>query len=196
MGTYGDEVCPEPDGVIEQKPVNRELESLRRRFVEAAGHFTQSLGIGRAVGQSYAHIYFSREPQSLQHLQDVLGISKGSASMVVRQLEQWGAVRRVWVRGDRKDYYEAGEEFGNVIRKVLLDMIGREMEVANGLMEEAESTLRASRSSTNGAAEDGQFFIDRVRKLQAFRGRVQRFWNSWILAMLLRRGPWKEKNKR
>lgn len=171
--------------------MNRELESIRARFVEAAGHVTQSLGLGRALGQIYAQVYFSREPQSLQDLQTVLGISKGGASMTVRQLEQWGALRRIWVKGDRKDYYEASEEFGNILRKILLDMVGREMEIADGLLEESEKALQGVRPGD----EDGQFFSDRLKRLRAFRSRTQRFWNSWILAMLLRKGPWKEKKR-
>lgn len=175
--------------------MNRELESIRSRFVESAGHVTQSLGLGRALGQIYAHVYFSREPQSLQDLQTVLGISKGGASMTVRQLEQWGALHRVWVKGDRKDYYEARDEFGNILRKILLDMVGREMEIADGLLDEAETTLR--RGPQNGHAGNGewQYFTDRLKRLRAFRTRTQRFWNSWILAMLLRKGLWKEKKR-
>ena len=84
-----------------------ELEQIRERFIETGGHITQSIGVGRVIGQVFAHIYFSPRPQTLDDLTRELHISKGAASMSVRQLEQWGAVRRVWVKGERKDYYEA-----------------------------------------------------------------------------------------
>jgi DNA-binding transcriptional regulator GbsR (MarR family) len=48
-----------------------------------------------------------------------LQISKGNASMSVRQLADWGAVERVWIKGDRRDYYEAREEFRDVLRHFL-----------------------------------------------------------------------------
>jgi DNA-binding transcriptional regulator GbsR (MarR family) len=172
--------------------VNQELEGIRQRFVEAAGQTTQTLGVGRALGQTFAHIYFSREPQSLQSLTDVLGISKGSASMVVRQLEQWGALRRVWVKGDRKDYYEATDVFGDIIRKAVLDRAGREIEMAGSLLDDADHAIGRAGGRGNG---DVQFFRERVKRLQDFRGRVQKFWSSWILSMLLRRGLWKEKKR-
>ena len=87
-----------------------------RRFIEDAGNASQSLGVGRVLGQIYAYLYFSASPRCLADLQNVLGISKGSASICVRQLEQWGAVRKIWVKGDRKDYYEANDWFGQILK--------------------------------------------------------------------------------
>ncbi len=166
--------------------MNAELQSLRQRFIESAGHFTQSLGAGRVLGQIFAHIYFSKDPQSLDDLTRLLEISKGSASMAVRQLEQWGALRRVWVKGDRKDYYVATDEFGRVIRKALLDMIGRKMETSDGLLEDAQALLQERTRNGKKSDEDWAFIDQRVKKLQLFRDRAQGLWDSSILKMLLK----------
>ncbi len=166
--------------------MNQELQSLRQRFIETAGHFTQSLGAGRVLGQIFAHIYFSRDPQSLDDLTRKLEISKGSASMAVRQLEQWGALRRVWIKGDRKDYYVATDEFGRIIRKALLDMIGRKMETSDGLLEDSQALLQERMRNGKKADEDWAFIDDRVKKLQSFRDRAQGLWDSSILKMLLK----------
>jgi DNA-binding transcriptional regulator GbsR (MarR family) len=166
--------------------MNQELQSLRRRFIESAGHFSQSLGAGRVLGQIYAHIYFSKDPQSLDDLTRLLEISKGSASMSVRQLEQWGALRRVWVKGDRKDYYVATDEFGRIIRKALLDMIGRKMETSDGLLEDAQGLLQTRTRNGKSSDEEWLFMAQRVKRLQAFRARAQGLWDSSILKMLLK----------
>ena len=166
--------------------MNAELQSLRQRFIESAGHFTQSLGAGRVLGQIFAHIYFSKDPQSLDDLTRLLEISKGSASMAVRQLEQWGALRRVWVKGDRKDYYVATDEFGRIIRKALLDMIGRKMETSDGLLEDAQALLQERTRNGKKSDEDWVFIDQRVKKLQTFRDRAQGLWDSSILKMLLK----------
>ncbi len=166
--------------------MNQELQALRQRFIESAGHLTQSLGAGRVLGQIYAHIYFSKDPQSLDDLTRRLEISKGSSSMAVRQLEQWGALRRVWVKGDRKDYYVATDEFGRIVRKALLDMIGRKMETSDGLLEEAQALLQERTRNGKKSDEEWAFIDQRVRKLQLFRDRAQGLWNSSILRMLLK----------
>lgn len=163
-----------------------ELQDIRLRFIETAGHFTQSLGIGRTLGQIYAHLYFSPRPQTLDDLAGALRISKGGASMAARQLEQWGAVRRIWVQGDRKDYYEATEDFGRIVRKGLFELIGQRMETADGLLDEAETALGLSNGQKQAASEDREFLRGRVARLRAFRARAQRIWDSTIVKMLLK----------
>src|SRR5436309_1683950 len=85
--------------------------AARRKFVEAGGHTTQSFGLGRIMGQIYAVLYLSPTPMCLDDIAKELGVSKASVSTTVRQLERWAAVKRVWVHGDRKDYYEAETDF-------------------------------------------------------------------------------------
>lgn len=160
-------------------------QDIRERFIAAAGDLTQTLGFGRNIGQIYAHIYFSATPQGLDDLCASLGISKGSASMSVRQLEQWGAVRHVWIKGERKDYYEAAEDFGRILRKAMIDMVGRTTESADALLDESETWLQQRRRNGK-ASEEMDFIADRVRKLRDFRSRAQYLWNSPLIRVLFK----------
>ncbi len=120
---------------------NSELDPVVRRFVENAGNFSRSLGAGRVIGQAYALFFFSADPLNLLNLQKILGISKGSASTAVRQLEQWRAVRKVWIKGDRKDYYVAEDWLGGVLRSALADTIGKKLGVYSSLLDQVEREL-------------------------------------------------------
>lgn len=166
--------------------MKKEYQDIRQQFIESAGHLTQSVGHGRAIGQIYAHIYFSRTPQSLDDLTSGLGISKGSASMVVRQLEAWGALRRVWIKGERKDYYEATTDFGRIVRRAVLDSLGRRMEASEHMLGQAEVVLARQRNGENVQDPETRFFVDRIRKLQDFKGRAKWVWNKSILRLLLK----------
>ncbi|HMO49549.1 MAG TPA: hypothetical protein PKE26_03495 [Kiritimatiellia bacterium] len=157
---------------------------IRERFVAAAGDLSQSLGFGRNLGQIYGHIYFSPRAQSLDDLCEALGISKGSASMSVRQLEQWGALNKIWVKGSRRDYYEAGVEFGRIIRRAMIDMVGRTTESADGLLDESETWLKQHGGANH---EDLAFLTERVQKLQEFRQRASGLWNSPVIQVLLKK---------
>ncbi len=161
-----------------------ELTQLRQRFIERGGQITQSIGIGRVIGQSFAHIYFSPEPQTLDDLTEALQISKGSASMSVRQLEQWGAVRQVWIKGERKDHYQANDDFGRIIRRALLDLIGRRMETTDTLLEDSEAYIK--RSKTSSPDPESKFMQQRIKKLRHFRDRAQYIWDSSVLRLLLK----------
>jgi DNA-binding transcriptional regulator GbsR (MarR family) len=154
-----------------------ELRPVVRRFVQEAGNMTQSFGVGRVVGQVFAYLYFSQSPRNLANLQEALGISKGAASMGVRQLEQWGAVRRVWVHGDRKGYYEANEWLGKIVRSLVLDVIGSKIE---GM----ETALSVDVPSSGDDQED-IFIKRRISELRAFHGRLRKAWTNPLLRRLL-----------
>jgi len=126
-----------------------EVSPIPRRFIEEAGNTTQALGVGRVVGQIYAYLYFSEEPRGLDHMKDALGISKGSSSMGVRQLEQWGAVKRVWVKGDRKDYYIANDYFGSIIRNIMSDLMGKRLAAMAQTLDAADVELNAASKTSD-----------------------------------------------
>jgi DNA-binding transcriptional regulator GbsR (MarR family) len=158
------------------------MTSVVRRFIEDAGNTTQALGLGRVVGQIYAYLYFSSTPRGLEDFQRELAISKGSASMVVRQLEQWGAARRVWVKGDRKDYYEANDWLGQILRNLLVDTIGKKLFSYTSLLDEA--TLDLSVLDAENGERD--FVKARIDHLRQFHARVQKVWNNPIVKRLLK----------
>jgi DNA-binding transcriptional regulator GbsR (MarR family) len=158
------------------------LHPLVHRFIEDAGNMTQSLGVGRVIGQIYAYLYFGREPKNLADMREALGISKGSASTGVRQLEQWRAVRKVWVKGDRKDYYEASDWFGQIVKNAVLDTVGKKLSSYGSLLEQIESDL----SRIPGGDGEGKFIRERVAALRAFQKKAQWVWNKPMIRRLLK----------
>jgi len=177
-----------------------------RRFIEDAGNTTQALGVGRVVGQIFAYLYFSEPPRTLDDMKEALGISKGSASMGVRQLEQWGAVQRIWVKGERKDYYTANDYFGQIVKNIVFDIMGKRLSSLSASLDAAESQLlsespKVSPSSTTQpcvaqeyCAMQGRqpnnsttaFLRTRVRRLREFQGKVNKTWNNPIIKMVLK----------
>lgn len=158
------------------------LDPIVNRFIEDAGNLTQSLGFGRVPGQIFVYLYFSPDPRNLADMQENLGISKGSASTVVRQLEQWGAVKKVWVKGDRKDYYQASDWFGRFLKQAITDTVGKKMSALTLLLEEIEEQL--------AVIEDGdpygQFVRERISRLHGFQKRARELWENSLLQMLLK----------
>jgi len=159
-----------------------ELNPLVRRFVEDAGALTQSFGVGRVIGQIYAYLYFSAEPRNLIDMQEALGISKGSASTGVRQIEQWGGVRKVWVKGDRKDYYVASDWFGQILKNAILDTVGKKMNGYASLLDDVEERM----NDLPAVDGDTEFFRERISHLRRFQKRTEGAWNNPLLKRLLK----------
>jgi DNA-binding transcriptional regulator GbsR (MarR family) len=101
--------------------------------------------------------------------------------MGVRQLEQWGGVRKVWVKGDRKDYYEADLWFGNIIKHALMDVVGKRLDAFSRMLDIADAQI--ADASGDGELE---FARDRVKRLRAFQSKASKAWNSPVVKMLLK----------
>ena len=93
----------------------------RLEFIETAGNICRRLGLPRSLGQIYGLLFFSAKPLSLDDIVQRLGISKASASTGTRQLAAWGAVRQVWVQGERRDFFEVVPDLGGMVRSVYRD---------------------------------------------------------------------------
>mgnify|MGYP006279477985 CR=1 FL=1 len=83
------------------------LEAWRLAVVDLFVHATQSLGLPRSLGQIYGLLFTLEEPVDMDRIRDQLGISKGSASQGLRILRQFGAVRSVFVVGERREHFVA-----------------------------------------------------------------------------------------
>lgn len=84
-----------------------QLSVFERELITFFIEMAQLLNLPRSVGQIYGLLYFAKEPLSLEGVFQRLGISKGSASQGIRFLLSITAVRKVYVPGDRRDYYLA-----------------------------------------------------------------------------------------
>ncbi len=80
------------------------------------GSFSRRLGLPRSFGQIYCLLLLSPKPLALDDIVTALKISKASTSTGTRQLAAWGAIRQVWVPGERRDFVEAVPDLLLVIR--------------------------------------------------------------------------------
>ena len=162
------------------------LDAARSKFIEAGGNTTQSFGFGRIPGQLFALLYLSAKPLCLDDLARELGVSKASVSTTVRQLEHWAAVRRVWVKGDRKDYYEAETDFGTMLRHGLLTTFRKKIETAGAQISHVEDSLKQAMETVDDAQrQELQVVTDRLRKARDFHDKISGMLTNPVIDKLL-----------
>jgi len=139
--------------------MNKETRNIYDDFTKSAGNLCVSLGVNRIIGQIYALLYISPEPLSLDDMVKNLRVSKATVSMNVRTLENWGAVKKVWVRHTRKDYYEANlDTIGVIIERVKV-MLDRRLGDISKTMEELDKRIKE-----NAAGETGtEVYAERIQ---------------------------------
>ena len=138
--------------------MNKNLIEARDNIIESAGRTTQGFGLGRIIGQLYALLFFSKEPLSLDDMAQELKVSKGSVSTNIRELEKWGAVKQVWVKGSRKDYYEAEDDFLKIMENGILPVFKRKL----------GSSFVATSESRELINNDHQIFLGDDKQLSQF----------------------------
>jgi DNA-binding transcriptional regulator GbsR (MarR family) len=163
-----------------------QIQASRQTFVEAGGHTTQSFGFGRIIGQVYALLYLSPAPMCLDEIVQELGVSKASVSMTIRQLQAWSAVKRVWVKGDRKDYYEAEMDFRAVLRNGLLETFRKKLATAGQQIAVTETVLQEALAGNNGDHHaEVETIAQRIQKAKELHGRISGLLSSPLLDQVL-----------
>ncbi len=85
-------------------------------FVDAWAGMSTLFGFSPSTARVSALLIASPEPLSLGEIAETLGISRGNASMSLKELRAWGVARRVARPGDRRDFYEVeGDLFQQTI---------------------------------------------------------------------------------
>ncbi len=101
-----------------------------QRFVEAWGAMGSLWGINRSVARVHALLMANEEPLSLEEIADQLQMSKGNASMSLRELRTFGVVRQVEVPGDRRDFYVTEPDVWTMFFRILRERKRREFDPA------------------------------------------------------------------
>jgi DNA-binding transcriptional regulator GbsR (MarR family) len=80
------------------------------QFIESWGSLGVLWGINRSMARIHAFLLTSEDPSDLDAIADALRISRGNASMCLKELRNWGIIQRVHLAGDRRDFYVAESE--------------------------------------------------------------------------------------
>lgn len=104
------------------------LRNAQDRFAASWGEMGSSWGIPRTMAEVHALLYIVGEPLNTDEIMARLGVSRGSASMSLRALVDWGTVTRVHKRGDRKDYFRAEQDIWRMFRTILRERKRREID--------------------------------------------------------------------
>jgi DNA-binding transcriptional regulator GbsR (MarR family) len=156
---------------IVQNVLNDTDQATWEKFVDLGGRSAQRLGMARSLGQIWAALYLSPRPLTLQDLMDCLHISKGGASMSVRQLAEWNAVSRVWVKGDRRDFYEANPEFTQILRHLLTVFLKPRLASTSGQLQDMKNSVGKKEGTST---PEGLFMRERISKLESVHKKVSK----------------------
>jgi len=99
----------------DSQPLWREAEL---RAADAMGRLMEFWGFRRHMGRLWTILYLSPEPMTTGELSETLQLSSSAVSLSLSELVRWGAVRKTWLPGERKDFYQAESSVWKLLRRV------------------------------------------------------------------------------
>src|SRR5436190_23529900 len=81
------------------------LQEVEDQFVDLWRTMSSLWGISPTMARIHGLLYMSGAALSMDDIMDRLAISRGNVSMNLSKLVEWGLVRRVHKRGNRREYF-------------------------------------------------------------------------------------------
>lgn len=117
------------------KGVN-EMNDESIRFIESWGSMGVFWGINRSMARIHAYILLSEDPVDLDTVSNFLNISRGNASMCLKELRNWRVIKRQHQSGDRKDYYVSEPDMWKMFFLITSERKKREFDPAQESLQE------------------------------------------------------------
>ncbi len=106
------------------------------KVADAVGALIEAWGFKRNMGRMWTVLYLEEKALTAPELQERLGLSVGAVSMLLTEMQQWGAVKKAWVVGERREHYEAETSIWKLVSRVLRE---RELNWVNSAREAFEA---------------------------------------------------------
>lgn len=133
-------------------------------FVEGMARICGIYGVNPLLGRLWGVLFLSAGPMALDELAERVGAAKSTVSVAIRKLGDLGVVRRHWNRGDRRDFYEALADPGDILREMVDRYVKPELAVWN----QVNASVLASLRDAPDAPEQRDLLVRRVVEMQAF----------------------------
>ncbi len=128
---------------------------------DTIGRLMEFWGFKRPMGRMWTLLYLAPAPLGAAELGEQLKMSAGAVSMTLNELLKWGAVKKSWRPGERRDFYEAETSIGKLVQRVLRE---RELELVRQFGEALSNADAALPGPAAGSPPD--FKRERVHELQ------------------------------
>jgi DNA-binding transcriptional regulator GbsR (MarR family) len=80
------------------------LSPLAQQFVLHWGEMGNRWGINRTVAQIHSLLYVSEKPLHADEICEALEVARSNVSTSLRELQNWGVVKIIHMKGDRRDH--------------------------------------------------------------------------------------------
>ncbi len=130
------------------------------------GELMHFWGFKPSMGKIWAVLYLTRESLDAERIAASTGLSAGSVSMTLNELQLWGVIKRVAEPGSRRKLYEAETDIWQMVTRVFRERELKKVKEAIGHLTRAlELAEHQARSSSPEVMLQSRFVATRLRSL-------------------------------
>lgn len=145
------------------------LDAGQQLFIRRWGEMAASWGIGRTMAEIHALLFLSTEPLCTDDVMERLAVSRGSASMNLRELVRWGLISRVHRMADRKEYFEAEKDVWQMFETITRERRRREVQPIVETIQRCLDMINDPKGGLNAAQrKEAEAFQKRLTDLLEF----------------------------
>ncbi|HEX4794555.1 MAG TPA: hypothetical protein VH370_12220 [Humisphaera sp.] len=132
----------------------KQLRTAQDLFIRRWGEMGQIWGINRTMAEIHAFLYITAQPQCTDDVMERLNISRGNASMSLRALCDWGIIRRMHKRGERREFFESLSDVWEMFSIIAAERKRREMDPVLETIKQCRKMLDESTLGKSAARQE------------------------------------------
>ncbi len=144
------------------KVAEDKLKVAKEEFIAQWGALGTQWGINRTMAQIHALLMTSPNAMCTDEVMEELSVSRGNAHTNLKELVNWGLIRMIVVRGDRRDFYEAEKNVWQIFTIIARERKRREIDPAVALLNRCAEETKGLKS------QDAREFHKQVKELEEF----------------------------
>ena len=145
--------------------LSQKLEAVDDHFVDLWNNMADLWGISPTMARIHGLLFICGAALSMDDIMARLAISRGNVSMNLSKLLEWGLVRRVHKKGDRKEYYESLNDVWEMFTLVASQRKRREIDPILTTLRRCRDELSPETLGPKAAEEAPQKRFQRVNEL-------------------------------
>jgi len=139
---------------VTRTPLNQQLRTAQDLFIRRWGEMGQTWGINRTMAEIHALLFICGIPLCTDDVMERLNISRGNASMSLRALCDWGIIRRLHKRGERREYFESLSDVWEMFSIIAAERKRREMDPVLETIKQCQQMLNEASLGKAAAKQD------------------------------------------
>src|SRR5438445_1666819 len=171
-----------PPATAESKPTPaQQLHTAQDLFIRRWREMGQTWGINRTMAEIHALLYITAQPLCTDDVMERLHISRGNASMSLRSLCDWGIIRRLHKRGERREFFESLSDVWEIFSIIATERKRREMDPVLETIKQCQRMLEPqSIGKTAANQESTKLTRQRLANMEEFMGVTNKIFQQFV----------------